>query len=391
MNEIRLYGKNRKHPRRGARSYWTDIEAWKRSRKKATGRFPPTVNVTSQTRAWSRGLSPILIGPVDTYAENGRMLQAVSVEVAWQYSKVYSHELTGGKLTPLAFQDAAGMPNPSWFAWRDRAWTNPEFHWNHPDFKKNKRLVRRAYPKGSLVAGWYWDGRMMDAVTARREIYAALYCRHVVQTPAFQQLQALCAKGDVAIFDMDGYDAPVLGMSPDDTIRDTGHSWGHGMLLTLMLQGVDPTTLGRNPPQSNLATTPPINTTFISTKPHSKSNTYMNITEELAAAEARVTQLKTLAGTKAKVEVVLKDAGFDSFEAFLKAIGAGVERKVPAKEKAPKEKKRKRVTITAELAAEMKVLRQVEKLSQEKTAKKLGVSLSSVVNWEKKKFVFPKK
>jgi len=84
MSETRLYGKNRKHPSRGARSYWTDIEAWKRRRKKATGRFPPTVNVTSQTRAWSRGLSPILIGPADTYAENGVMLQAVSVEVAWQ-------------------------------------------------------------------------------------------------------------------------------------------------------------------------------------------------------------------------------------------------------------------------------------------------------------------
>jgi hypothetical protein len=33
-------------------------------------------------------------------------------------------------------------------------------------------------------------------------------------------------------------------MTPEDTIRDLNHSWGHGLLLTLMLQGIDPRKLG---------------------------------------------------------------------------------------------------------------------------------------------------
>lgn len=246
MNEIRLYGKNRRHPGKG-RCYWTDIEAWVAQRAKATGKDPVTLNVTTQTGEWSRALSPILIGPTDTYPENGKMLRAVSVEVAWQYSKVYSHELVGDKLVPLAFQNGAGQPNAAWFRWRDAAWQNPKFHSGHPRFAANKGLVRRAYPRGSRVAAWYWEGKLMDAVTARREIYATLYCAAVRRMPEFQRLQALFAAGDVRIYDIDGYDHVALGMSPEDTIHDLDHSWGHGLLLTLMLSGVDPLSLGKTP------------------------------------------------------------------------------------------------------------------------------------------------
>ena len=48
---------------------------------------------------------------------------------------------------------------------------------------------------------------------------------------------------DLLIYDIDGYDYVALGMKPEDTIRDLNHSWGHGLLLTLMLQGIDPTKL----------------------------------------------------------------------------------------------------------------------------------------------------
>ncbi len=255
--EVRLYGKNTKTPKAGQRSYWTDIEAWKMERLKETGMAPQEVNVTTRTKEWSRELSPFLLGPVDTYCEKQKMLQAVSVEVAWQYSKIYNHKLEGEKLVALDFQQKDGSPNAKWFTWRDAAFGNPEFKESHPQFKANKHLVRRAFPKGSTIAAWYWDGRVItDPVEARREIYATLYCREVKRSKAFAQLQGLNAKGDVAIFDMDGYDYLALGMSPDDTIRDLNHSWGHGLLLTLMLRGIDPCSLGKSAPP-NSPTPPP--------------------------------------------------------------------------------------------------------------------------------------
>jgi len=196
------------------------------------------------------------------------MLTAVNAEVAWQYSKIYSHANTAGTLTPLKFQKADGSPNAAWFAWRDAAWTNPQFDHRHRNFKRNKKLVRRAFPKHSKVAAWYWDGRVItDPIQARREIYAAVYVRAVQKLPAFKRLCDVLKAGDLVIYDIDGYDYVSLGMSPGDTIQTLEHSWGHGLLLTLMLQGIDPTKLDRTGDSTKavpvkpapIATIPPAN------------------------------------------------------------------------------------------------------------------------------------
>lgn len=251
--ELRLYGKNLNKVRPGhSRNYWTDIEQWKAGRESVTGKVPTVVNVTTRSPEWSRELSPMLLGPIDTYQEDGKMLLAVNAEVAWQYSKIYSHQVVDGKLQPLNFLTSDGKPNPRWFAWRDKAWTNPIFHHAHKKFDDNKDLVRRAFRKGSKVAGWYWDGRTIDPVTARREIYATVYCKAVRTTDAFKKLSELFAQGDVAIYDIDGYDYLALGMSPEETILDLSHSWGHGLLLALMLTGIDPTQLGKTAPPTSI-------------------------------------------------------------------------------------------------------------------------------------------
>jgi protein gp37/predicted NAD-dependent protein-ADP-ribosyltransferase YbiA (DUF1768 family) len=177
--------------------------------------------------------------PVSTY--EGR--KAVSVEVAWQYSRVYSHILQDKKLVPTNYAHPDGSPTPEWFAWRDYNWGRSEFRHTDPAFSENRAQIRRAFPEGSRSL-WYWDGHMLDEVTARREIYARLYIESVQRTAAWQQLQTLFQQGDVRIFDFDGYDDIALGMTPEQTLLNTDHDWGHGTLLAFLLRGVDPLKLG---------------------------------------------------------------------------------------------------------------------------------------------------
>lgn len=242
-NQIRLYGKNRKKVPSG-NSYWTDIDQWKNQIRRETGKDPLYVNVTTRSKeAWARDLSPIRMGPIDTYDENGETLKAVSVEVAWQYSKIYSGVKRKNEILPLAFANPDGTPKQIWRNWRDRAWDEPKFHWDHPDFPDNKISVRRAFPKGSPIQSWFWDGEILDAVTARKKIYAKLYCDFVQKTESFKILKGLFRENHLLIYDIDGYDYVELGMTPEQTIRDLNHSWGHGLLLTLLLQGIDPVSL----------------------------------------------------------------------------------------------------------------------------------------------------
>ena len=242
--EVRVYGKNRKKPPDGGRSYWSDIESWKSRRFKEVGQYPVTVNVTSRSANWGESLSPMFLGPVKTYMEGSTMRSAVNVEVVWQYSKVYTQEKVGKELRPLWFTGKDGNPNERWFEWRNKAWSNPEFSYTHGKFAENKSKIRRAFPKGSKVGYWFWEGRKLDQVSARREIYGRIYSQEVKKTDAFQKLQEILTQSDLLIYDIDGYDYLELGMTPEDTIRDLNHSWGHGLVLSFLLNGIDPVTLG---------------------------------------------------------------------------------------------------------------------------------------------------
>ena len=72
-----------------------------------------------------------------------------------------------------------------------------------------------------------------------------LYCREISSTRSYKLLVDIFRNGDVAIFDIGGYDYKDLGMNPENTTRDLNHSWGHGLLLSLMLEGIDPRNLGQ--------------------------------------------------------------------------------------------------------------------------------------------------
>ncbi len=254
-NQIRLYGKNRKHVAAGKTCYWSDIGQWQSHRQQLTGSEPIRVNVTSKSAdPVFAQLSPMRLGPVRCYEENGRPVTSVNLEVAWQYSKIYSHVIDDtGNLVDVRDRflttDERGNPTPTdeWFRWRDEAFNNPKFDHRHPNFKSNKKLVRRAFPKGSRVAWWYWDGKLLNAIEARQQIYARLYERLVSQQRGYQSLRRLVKQGhDLALYDFDGYDWQALDRSPADCVRDLNHSFGHGMVLALLLQGVHASKLNLN-------------------------------------------------------------------------------------------------------------------------------------------------
>ena len=267
--QIHLYGrKNEKDVPDGERCYWTDFETWCTERKAITGSEPFYANVTSDsTDPFFRELSPMLLGPADCYREKRggkwQSVSAVSIEVAWQFSKVYREIINeeNGKLEDVSERfittDADGKPFPSeaWFAWRDAAYNNPRYRDDHPEFevkpvngKSPKMMVRHPFPKGSKIAFWYWGGKILDSVQARQHIYATLYAEHVVKMRGFKLLrEAYFSRDgkpgcDLRIFDRDGYDWASLGMTPEDCVC-AEHSFGHGMVIAFLLQGIDPTNI----------------------------------------------------------------------------------------------------------------------------------------------------
>jgi len=246
---VRLYGRNYGRNKK----YRTDIKAWMTLREKATGSRVVNPNVDSKGKApVFSALSPMTMGPVSCYAEaGGKKVVSVNVEVAWQYAKVYSHIVNKkGKLVDVSDiyikKDASGKiigPSKEWFAWRDRAYTNEKFRFDHPQFKQNKKNVRRAFRKNSIVCFWYWDGKMLNRDQARQKIYATIYKRFLVKTLGFKRLQEAYDRWqDIAIFDEDGYDWVELAMTPQQCLQDA-HSFGHGHVIAMMLQGIDPTKL----------------------------------------------------------------------------------------------------------------------------------------------------
>ena len=255
---LRLYGKNRSTAGSEGKSYWTPMRYWFEQRRQRTKRRPFAVNVTSnaaKTELNFTSLSPMLMGPeIECYQENGRGIKAVSVEVAWQYSKVYSHvldektglleDLKGRYVTQKGGKD---YPAAEWFKWRDAAYRNWAFDPSNPDMDKDG--VRRGFPKGSTVAFWYWAGEVIhDRAEARKRIYATLYQKHLLKTPAYHKLREIfngsadAPSRDLMIFDYDGYDWLGLEMTPEECLLDD-HSFGHGLVISLNLLGIDPTKI----------------------------------------------------------------------------------------------------------------------------------------------------
>jgi hypothetical protein len=172
-----------------------------------------TINTTSRSKNWSRGLSPFYCGPVKLYEHDGILLHAKNVENGWQYSKCYRE-----------FLDENENPTERYFEWAKRGWDST-------------RAERYPMGKGRKPVYSYWEGRKLTYLEARKAIYCPMYAKAVQKTDAYNQLKKIIKeKEEIWLWDFDGYDHISLGMSLKDVLNSEKRKMGHAFVLAGLLQ-----------------------------------------------------------------------------------------------------------------------------------------------------------
>jgi len=143
------------------------------------------------------------------------------MENLWQASKVEPKWVEGRK-----------QPPEEWWKRRDRIWTDPKAH-RHV-IPKNERVAAGFRPQ------CFWNGKYIDWVDARKEVYIPLYVKYVQKTEAWKRLMQLFNEGaNIQILGYDGRSEVRGGdaFSLFDEFNDTSQPFGHEMVLMCMLRG----------------------------------------------------------------------------------------------------------------------------------------------------------
>jgi hypothetical protein len=168
-----------------------------------------TIDTTSRSLTWSRGLSPFLLGPVALYEG----ITAKNMENAWQYSKVYPEHV-----------NERGLPTEAWFKWAAQGYAK-------------ERADRYPMGKGKIPLYSYWGVFRYGYIDARKKIYAPLYAQAVEKTNAFAMLKELKeeCKGTLWLMDFDAYDHKKEGLTYEQVINNPNRKMGHAFVLAMML------------------------------------------------------------------------------------------------------------------------------------------------------------
>lgn len=168
------------------------------------------VNTTSRDKeGYGQQLSPFYLRDVPMY--DG--IIAKNMENAWQFSKVYEEHV-----------DENGDPTEAYYTWARAGWAN----W---------RAERYPMGKGRKPLYSLWDGKKLDYITARRNLYFPMYARAVVQTETFKDLWKRVNDGEkIALLDFDGYHYQELGMDYYDVIHAEDKKCGHGFVIYGLIQ-----------------------------------------------------------------------------------------------------------------------------------------------------------
>lgn len=177
----------------------------------AKSEFPFFVNTTSRSGDFGVGFSPFLNGPVGLWL-GAPAETSLNIENAWQFSKVYDEHI-----------GPDGMPNEEWYRWARIGF-------------QTKKAIR--YPKGKTDKPKFafWDGKKLDYIAARKEIYIPIYKDCIRPSKAFKQLCDVYKKyKKVILWGFDGYNRKLLGMTPDDVVNYYSKSLCHAFVVEQLL------------------------------------------------------------------------------------------------------------------------------------------------------------
>lgn len=166
------------------------------------------VDTTSGGKSIYSQLSPFTLGPCylyDTYF-------SVNMENGWQYSKVYKE-----------YVDSNNNPSEEYFKWAKDGWIN-------------KRAIRYPMGKGKIPEYCWWNGNKFGYIDSRKNIYAPLYIKSVINTFAYKQLKEYYQSGyDLYLMDYDAYRHENLGMTLSDVLNYPAKKMGHAFVLMMLL------------------------------------------------------------------------------------------------------------------------------------------------------------
>jgi hypothetical protein len=164
-----------------------------------------TINTTSRSSDFGKGLSPFFLKPIG--------IDATNVENVWQYSKVYKEHL-----------NKAGEPSKKYFEWRDAGF-------------KNWRAVRYPMGKGVKSEYSYWNGEKLGYIEARKKIYIPVYSAAVIRSEAYNTLYNLYKEvKTICLWDFDGYDYYSMMLKLEKTIEVESRSMGHAFVIAMLLE-----------------------------------------------------------------------------------------------------------------------------------------------------------
>lgn len=173
-----------------------------------------SIDVTSRSDSWGRGLSPFILGPCECSLDNCR---SWNVENAWQYSKVYS------------IHDDNGEPNAEWYRWAIAGFS---------DEKAHRYPMKLIFGKSEKPLYSWYRGKKYSYVEARKKIYIPLYARAAAKSAAYAHIKAMLEVGvDVAMRDFDGYRIDSLGITHEDLVNNDKVPLGHSFVIWMMLTG----------------------------------------------------------------------------------------------------------------------------------------------------------
>lgn len=174
----------------------------------------PIINVTSSSKDEFKALSPFFLSPVKLYGN----FHSITMENAWQYAKVYKKFTHDPQLN-------------DYFKWAMDGWAST--------WANRYPMGKGAIPEYSL-----WDGKKLDYIEARKEIYTPLYTEcvlresQIIRNLADRCYELLKNNEFVYLFDYDGYDNVKFNINLDSVIDFSEKKMGHAFVLAKIIENM---------------------------------------------------------------------------------------------------------------------------------------------------------